>query len=342
MNIRFFVRKKYPGYFSIEQLFSAVCATIKAQLPAGSSCNIEEMPYFFGPVNFFRNILYVRKRQQAINHITGDIHYAILGCSRKNCNVLTIHDCVLLEKYGKYDPRYWLFKTLWYSLPMRRADLVTVISEKTKTDLLNKIGYDEKKIKVVSNFVSDKFVYVPKVFNREKPELLFIGSTANKNLDRILQAVAGVNCHLQIVGKISEQQQLFIESNKIAATISFELSLEELVEKYKAADMVLFPSLYEGFGMLIIEANAAGRPVITSDMSPMKEIAGKAACLVDPYDVGSIRQGIEKLIQDDDYRTSIVEHGLTNARLYRVNKVAGMYLDLYKEALQNKKQGLYP
>src|SRR5205814_1655797 len=115
------------------------------------------------------------------------IHYAILGCSRKNLNVLTIHDCVLLEKYRKHDPRYWVFKTIWYDLPMRRADLVTVISEKTKADLLNKTGCGTEKIRVVSNFVSNRFVYEPRVFNREKPELLFIGSTANKNLDRILQ-----------------------------------------------------------------------------------------------------------------------------------------------------------
>ena len=337
MNIRFFVRKKYPGYFSIEQLFAGICAAIKIQLPGGSSCDMEEMPYFFSPLNFVRNIFYVRKRQQVINHITGDIHYTILGCSRRNLNVLTIHDCVLLEKYKKHDPRYWVFKTLWYDLPMRRADLVTVISEKTKADLISRIAYGKDKIRVVSNFVSDKFLYEPKVFNKEKPELLFIGSTANKNLDRILRAITGVNCHLQIVGKISDQQRAFISANNIQATISFELSLEELVEKYKRTDIVLFPSLYEGFGMLIIEANASGRPVVTSNISPMTEIAGKAACFVDPYDITSIRQGIIKLIEDESYRESIVEYGLANAHLYRLNRVSDKYLSLYNEFLQNKK-----
>ena len=331
MNIRFFVRKKYPGYFSIEQLFAAICVAIRKELPAAASCDIEEVPYFFSPLNFLKNMLYVRKRQQQVNHITGDIHYAILGCSRKNLNVLTIHDCVVLEKYRKYDPRYWIFRILWYDLPMRKAGLITVISEKTKADLLNKIGYGKKKIRVVSNFVSDAFVYHTKSFDKTKPELLFIGSTENKNLDRILQAITGLSCRLQIVGKISPQQKMFIEASKIETAISFELSQEELVEKYKSADIVLFPSLYEGFGMLIIEANASGRPIITSNISPMTEVAGNAACFVDPYDVASIRAGIEKLIRDDDYRHSLVANGLANASLYKLDKVAAMYLQLYKE-----------
>jgi len=334
MNIKFFSRKKYPGYFSIEQLFTAVCCSIKKNLPPGSVCEIEEVPWFFSPVNFLKNIFYVRGRQLSVNHITGDIHYAILGCSKKNLNVLTIHDCVILEKYKKWDIRYWIFRILWYELPMRKAGLITVISQKTRTDLLNKIGYGEKKIRVVSNFVNEAFIYSPKSFNKEKPELLFIGSTDNKNLDRILRAITGLNCSLQIVGKISAQQQLFIDKNKIKAELSFELTLLELVERYKSADMVLFPSLYEGFGMLIIEANAVGRPVITSNLSPMLEVAGKAAAFVDPYSVESIRQGIVKVIEDDAFRESIINYGLVNAEIYRLDTVAETYLDLYKEFSQ--------
>jgi len=331
MDIRFFLRKKYPAYFSIEQLFAAIADNVRKRLPAGSSSELAEVPYFLSPVNFFRNIFYVKAYQRSVNHITGDIHYAILGCSRKNLNVLTIHDCVLLEKYSKWNLKYWIFRMLWYELPMRKADLITVISEKTKADLISKIGYGQHKLKVVSNFVNDAFVYKPAIFNKKNPVLLFIGSTANKNLDRILKAITGLTCTLHIVGKISAAQQLFIDTNNIKAQVFFELTLEQLVERYIHADIVLFPSLYEGFGMLIIEANAAGRPVVTSNISPMKEVAGQAACFVDPYSIDSIRDGIIKVIEDDGFRAAIVAEGLKNAGLYRLENIAGTYLNLYRE-----------
>ncbi|MEO5684471.1 MAG: glycosyltransferase family 1 protein [Chitinophagaceae bacterium] len=334
MDIRFFLRKKYPGYFSIEQLFVAICNTVRVRLPQNDSADIIEVPYYFSPLNFLRNIFFLRARQCNVNHITGDIHYAILGCSRENLNVLTIHDCVLLEKYSKWNPKYWVFRILWYELPMRKADLITVISEKTKTDLITKIGYGEQKIRVVGNFVNDAFVYQPTIFNKANPRLLFIGSTDNKNLDRILQAITGLTCNLQIVGKISAAQQLFIDNNNIQTHLSFELTLPELADQYSKADIVLFPSLYEGFGMLIIEANATGRPVITSNISPMKEVAGEAACFVDPYSVSAIREGIIKVIEDDVFRAMLVAKGLKNAALYRPERVADTYIQLYKEFSQ--------
>ena len=87
---------------------------------------------------------------------------------------------------------------------MAKADIVTVISEKTKAELMNGIRFGRKKIKVVNNFVDPIFKYTPKEFNKERPVFLFLGSTVNKNLDRILDAVRGISCRLDIVGKLSE------------------------------------------------------------------------------------------------------------------------------------------
>ena len=288
MKIKYFNRKKNPSYFSIEQIFYAICRHLNENRDNNISAEIDEVPYYFSPLNFFRNILYVRGRQGPVNHITGDIHYAILGCKRSNLNVLTIHDCVILHKYRKWDIRYWIFRMLWYEWPIRKADLVTVISEKTRTELLDIIGKRAFKIRVVNNFVNDLFEYTPKEFNKDQPGLLFIGSTENKNLDRVLQAIIGLGCHLDIIGKVSDKQRTFINSNNLKVSFSHGLTLEQVVKKYQESDIVLFPSLYEGFGMLIIEANAVGRPVITSNISPMKEVAGTAAVLVDPFNVDSI------------------------------------------------------
>jgi glycosyltransferase involved in cell wall biosynthesis len=97
--------------------------------------------------------------------------------------------------------------------------------------------------------------------------------------------------------------------------------------------MVLFPSTYEGFGLPIIEAQQTGRPVITSNISPMKEVAGNAACLTDPFSVQSIREGVLKVIQDDDYRNTLVRNGFNNAQRYNPEKIANEYFLIYQRLM---------
>ncbi|MBN9379458.1 MAG: glycosyltransferase family 4 protein [Chitinophagaceae bacterium] len=330
MKIRYFIRKRTTGYFSIEEIFSSICRHLKGSPDLGLDCELDEVPFHFSPMNFFRNIFYVRRRQGEINHITGDIHYAILGCSRKNLNVLTIHDCVILTKYRRWDIRYWIFRILWYEWPMAKADIVTVISEKTKNELVKGIWSGRKKIRVVNNFVDPVFTYTPRKFKETKPVFLFIGSTPNKNLDKVLEAIAGVDCKLDIVGKLSASQQVFIENNKLDVSVSYGLSRAEIVEKYIQSDLVLFPSLYEGFGMLIVEANAVGRPVVTSDISPLREVAADAAILVDPYDAGAIRDAVLKIIRDETLRERLIANGRINVKRFQIETIIKNYIRIYE------------
>jgi glycosyltransferase involved in cell wall biosynthesis len=335
MKITYFVRKKFSGYFSIEQIFSTICGRLNALYGEQVTCAMDEVPHHFSPGNFIRNILYVRRRQTAINHITGDIHYAILGCSRANLNVLTIHDCVILGRFRKWDIRYWIFRIFWYELPLWKADIVTVISEKTKQELQRTMWLGRRKLQVIGNFVDPVFQYAERSFHRDKPVLLFIGSTENKNLTRVLDAVKGLNCRLDIIGCPTEHQHSLISSYGIDVELSYGITKAQVHEKYAACDIVLFPSLYEGFGMLIVEANAVGRPVVTSNLSPMREVAGGAACLVDPYSTQSIRAGIEKIICDPAYREELLRKGLENRKRFDLDSVVNMYLDCYLGAKKN-------
>jgi glycosyltransferase involved in cell wall biosynthesis len=110
-----------------------------------------------------------------------------------------------------------------------------------------------------------------------------------------------------------------------------DLSDEALLRAYEEADLVVFASLAEGFGLPIIEANAMGRAVVTSNLSPMKEVAADAACLVDPYDVDDIRRGIRRVIEDDGYRDRLIERGHENATRFTARVVAEQYARLYEK-----------
>jgi len=99
--------------------------------------------------------------------------------------------------------------------------------------------------------------------------------------------------------------------------------------------MLVFASTYEGFGLPIVEAQATGRPVVTSNILSMPEVAGGAACLVDPFNVASIREGIAKVIQDSSYREYLVRLGFENVKRFQPENIAKNYLDIYTNILEH-------
>ena len=107
-----------------------------------------------------------------------------------------------------------------------------------------------------------------------------------------------------------------------------------MAERYRQADVVVFASPYEGFGMPVVEAQATGRPVVTSNIEPMMWVAGaESACFVDPFDPVSIRAGIERVIQDEPYRNKLTTNGLGNVKRYSIRQIAGQYIQVYRKFL---------
>ena len=166
--------------------------------------------------------------------------------------------------------------------------------------------------------------------NKEKPIILHLGTKPNKNLSRVIEAVSTIHCTLHIIGNVSENLLKKIDEYGIDVRIDNNVSDEEIIRAYKECDIVSFPSLYEGFGLPIIEGQAIGRPIVTSNLLPMNRIAGKGAVLVDPYSVDSIKVGFFKAIKE---HSEYITKGRINVEKYSLGNIVNQYIHLYKKML---------
>jgi glycosyltransferase involved in cell wall biosynthesis len=278
--------------------------------------------------NFFANFIFALRSRGGIHHITGDIHYVVLALGKKN-TILTIHDSVFLTRYGKWDLKYWVIKYFWYQLPIHFAQVVTVISEKTKRELIRLTGAKENKIKVIPNFYDPRFTFAPSTFNKQCPKILQIGTKSNKNINRLIESIKFIPCELWAVGVLEEDTKTLLAKNNIRYVSYENITFNVLKGLYEACDIVSFISTYEGFGLPILEAFAVGRPLITSCISPLDEIAEDAASKVNPYNIFDIRRGLLKIIEDDTFRAEMIRKGRAVAEKYQITKVQQMYENLY-------------
>lgn len=329
--ITFFHRNRKCG-FSIYKVFKTIEDELKSQ-----NQEIEEyfMPSQFSmPWDIIKNSIFTFRHRniKGINHISGHIHDVILGLIGRK-TVLTIHDLVFIDNVKNPLKRFykWLF---WLYIPVKLVDKVTCISNETKRKVLENIKTD--KIIVIYNPIDPAFKYVPKKFNQECPTILHIGTSWNKNMERTIQALEGIKCRLRIIGKINNHILQLLEEKNIKFSNAQNLSDEEIRQEYINCDIVNFPSIYEGFGMPIIEGQQTGRVVITSAIEPLKEIAGNAVIFVNPTNIQSIHDAYILAIENNKLRNEIIQNGLENVKRFDVKNIAQQYLKLY-ETIQKQK-----
>jgi glycosyltransferase involved in cell wall biosynthesis len=325
LKVTFLHRRPRPyGNFSIENYFR----TIGVELSTKVELTHWEAPSFSkGIFKRLWSTISVRKAPIAdVYHITGDTHFLIWGLKRKRKKVLTIHDLGFIK-----DTRGLKRKILtyfWLKGPMKHADAVTTVSTATKNDILRFFPTWSKKIHIIPTVIDTRFTFHEKPFNVECPTILLLGSAPNKNLKRVIEATKGLNVHLSIIAQLNEEEIKLLEGQSYERSSS--LSFEELIQKYRQADVLMLCSTLEGFGMPIIEAQAIGRAVITSNCSSMPEVAGDGALLVDPMSVQSMREGLQKLISDNVLREKLIQEGFKNVKRFDKHIVSLQYYRLYK------------
>ena len=272
--------------------------------------------------------------KKSIDHITGDVHFTNLLLPKKN-NILTIHDCGILKRTTGY--RKAIVQFFWFRLPAKKSTIITVNSQFTKQDLLRYINYPEDKIIPIHIFVPSVHVRTERLFNKEKPTILQLGTAINKNLIRTAKALKGIPCKYIILGLLETEHIKVLQDNNIDyKNISSSISDEEVAQLYRDCDIVSFASTFEGFGMPIVEANATGRVVVTSKRASMPEVASNAAHLVNPYVIQDIRNGFLKVINDDVYRNQLIENGFENAKRFDKNEIAEKHYKLYRSLKESK------
>jgi glycosyltransferase involved in cell wall biosynthesis len=276
--------------------------------------------------------------------------------SKSACNVYTIHDLVPLRlPFTTEDNKKFAYRLL--QAVAGTADHIVTVSENSKFDIMKYLGVEENRITNTYESVEFPCECTEKSNDVVAEELqgsfglefgkylLFYGALEpKKNVGRLIDAYfsSGVNLPLVLVaseGWGNEAEIAFIERQhdqdrgrrRIRRRI-YRLdyvSLPMLVSIIRGACALIFPSLYEGFGLPVLEAMLLGTPVVTSRVSSLPEVAGDAALLVNPYDVGDIARAIGKIVGDADLRTELSARGRAQATLFSVERYRERVGQLY-------------
>jgi glycosyltransferase involved in cell wall biosynthesis len=326
VQICYILRHPEPHFYSIERL----CHVLANEIQQQADVCTYTLPYASSALGAAANLLCLPKTRDTIYHVIGDAHYAALALPKAR-TVVTFHDAVLLHRLSGLKRRLLLEYS--YRRPMRRARVVTTVSEFAKSELEKMCGDLALAVHVVHNPADPAFVWVEPESHRARPRILQVGTAAHKNVDVVIQALAGMECDLHIVG--SPDVRLVQLARELGVRVEWHMRVtdQELVDLYATSTLVTFASSYEGFGLPILEAQAVGRPVIASRCCSLPEVAGDAALFVTPGNAAELRSAIQRLLGEPALVEKLVEKGRQNVTRFSHQRIASEYLALYQSLL---------
>jgi len=270
--------------------------------------------------------------------------------------VVTVHDVIqfVLPEYAWRKISRVYFGIV--SRSARRADAVITVSECSKRDIVTLLGLPPARIHVIGNAVDaslhpvrdawllasvrERYGIAPRFI------LYFGGFDLRKNVPRLIESYARLPAALRkeyqlvIAGRYMHLgHPLYPDPRQTVQRLGLDgrvvftgqVREQDKAPLFSAATVFVFPSLYEGFGIPVLEAMACGTPVVTSDSSALPEVVGDAGLLVDPYDTDAISDGVRALLEDQVRREDLARRGLERARLFTWQQVAEQTLRVYRE-----------
>jgi len=322
LRVAIVMRCAAPGQVSLERVFGE----LSKSMPNWVECVLVTLPRpSTSIIGFVLNACVIRSLDADVIHFGGDVTVFSPFVQRDRAVVTTFADLVPL--HARSGLRRALIRLLWYVLPLRRSNICVAISQSTRSEARAAYGQKADDMRVV-------YCPAPRATpttTDARSGVLHVGAAGHKNLRRTLRALEGTGIPVRVVGVPPADDVAYAEELGVPLTCG-TVSESELFDLYRKSAALVFPSLYEGFGLPIVEAQASGCPVITSRGYSMQEVADRAAVYVDPYDVTDIRRAILQIVEDPDLARSLADLGRANVERFKPSVLADEYAELYFEA----------
>ena len=287
----------------------------------------------------------------------GIYHYPCLDLplNRSPHVVVTCHDIEPLVTPEFFSRKIVLYYRV-FARRLRSARNIIAISQKTADDLVGIIGIDERRIRTIHLGVDEYFQPVSekhrlremrRAYSLPEDYLLYVGNTMpHKNLERLVLAFSRIHADFPeasfaIAGAPDAYRHnvnRVVRENGLGDKVRFlgRIPEEDLPSLYSGCRLFTFPSLYEGFGLPVLEAMACGAPVLASTAGSLPEVVGDAGILVDPYDVDAISDAISRVLSDSSLAKRLSEAGIRQAAGFTWENCARSHLSLYRQILKKE------